>query len=255
LPQFKERALFVYEEVLQVKVGNPFLYESDDYNLDLKWEMFPKSEELISVTAFGKYILNPMNEVTISSSSNDISFVNTGDYGYVAGAEVEYRKQLFDFDTENAKKLSAGINASYLYSNQELNADKVKNETNYQVAFTNTKSKFTGASDLLLNADLTLFNEWNNKKSNLTTTVAYTYFSDRINAIGTDGKGDLVDKAFGSLDFVAKSKLNKKFGLGLVVKNILDPSINRIQENTNGDVNVLSYKKGLTLSLNLNYQF
>jgi hypothetical protein len=44
----------------------------DDYNLDLKWEMFPKSDELISVTALVN-ILNPMNEVTISSSSNDIS--------------------------------------------------------------------------------------------------------------------------------------------------------------------------------------
>jgi hypothetical protein len=31
----------------------------------------PKSDELISITAFGKYILNPMNEVTVSSSSND----------------------------------------------------------------------------------------------------------------------------------------------------------------------------------------
>ncbi|WP_367772331.1 TonB-dependent receptor [Flavobacterium sp. WC2421] len=255
LPQFKERALFVYEEVLQVKVGNPFLYESDDYNLDLKWEMFPKSDELISVTAFGKYILNPMNEVTISSSSNDISFINTGDYGYVAGGEIEYRKQLFNFDTENSKKLSAGINASYLYSNQELNAGKVNSETNYQVDFTNKKSKFTGASDLLLNADLTLFNEWNNKNSNLNTTLAYSYFSDRVNAIGTNGKGDLVDKAFGSLDFIAKSKLTEQLGLGLVVKNILDPSINRVQENATGDVNVLSYKKGMTLSLSLNYQF
>ncbi|WP_339919039.1 TonB-dependent receptor [uncultured Flavobacterium sp.] len=255
LPQFKERALFVYEEVLQVKVGNPFLYESDDYNLDLKWEMFPKSDELISVTAFGKYILNPMNEVTISSSSNDISYINTGDYGYVAGAEVEYRKQLFDFDSNNAKKLSAGINASYLYSNQELNAEKVNSETNYQVDFTNSKSKFTGASDLLLNADLTLFNEWNNRNSNLTTTVAYTYFSDRVNAIGTSNKGDLVDKAFGSLDFIAKSKLTEKLGLGLVAKNLLNPAINRVQANATGDVNVLSYKKGATISLSLNYQF
>lgn len=255
LPQFKERALFVYEEVLQVKVGNPFLYESDDYNLDLKWEMFPKSDELISVTAFGKYILNPMNEVTISSSSNDISYINTGDYGYVAGAEVEYRKQLFDFDSNNAKKLSAGINASYLYSNQELNTEKVNSETNYQVDFTNSKSKFTGASDLLLNADLTLFNEWNNRNSNLTTTVAYTYFSDRVNAIGTSNKGDLVDKAFGSLDFIAKSKLTEKLGLGLVAKNLLNPAINRVQANATGDVNVLSYKKGTTISLSLNYQF
>jgi hypothetical protein len=255
LPQFKERAPFIYEEVLQVKVGNKDLYESDDYNIDIKWEMFPKSNELISVTAFGKYILNPMNEVTISSSSNDISFINTGDYGYVAGAELEYRKELFNIDSNNAKKLSAGINLSYLYSNQELNSEKVKTETDFQVDFTNTKGQFTGASDLLLNTDLTFFNEWNNKKSNLTTTLAYSYFSDRVNAIGTSGKGDLIDKAFGSLDFVVKSKLTEKLGLGLVAKNLLNPSINRVQANNTGDVNVLSYKKGATISLNLNYQF
>jgi hypothetical protein len=47
------------------------------------------------------------------------------------------------------------------------------------------------------------------KKSNLTTTIAYTYFSDRVNAIGTSSKGDLVDKAFGSLDFIAKSQLTE----------------------------------------------
>jgi hypothetical protein len=39
-----------------------------------------------------------------------------------------------------------------------------------------------------MNTDLTFFNEWNNKKSNLTTTLAYSYFSDRINAIGTSEK-------------------------------------------------------------------
>jgi hypothetical protein len=120
------------------KVGNKDLYASDDYNLDLKWEMFPKSDELISVTAFGKYILNPMNEVTISSSSNDISYINTGDYGYVAGAEVEYRKQLL-IPILTTLKLSAGLNASYLYSNQELNADKVNRETVFQVDFTKQK--------------------------------------------------------------------------------------------------------------------
>ncbi|WP_395633701.1 TonB-dependent receptor domain-containing protein, partial [Flavobacterium sp.] len=41
LPQFKERALFIYEEVNETKIGNRYLYESDDYNIDLKWEMFP----------------------------------------------------------------------------------------------------------------------------------------------------------------------------------------------------------------------
>ena len=196
-----------------------------------------------------------MNEVTINSSTNDISYVNTGDYGYVTGAELEYRKQLFNIDTENSKKLSAGLNLSYLYSNQELNSNKVKNETDFEVDFTSKKGKFTGASDILLNADLSLFNEWNNKESNLTSTLAYSYFSDRVYAIGTMQRGDIVDKAFGTLDFIAKSKLNKALGLNLALKNILNPTINQVQQNKNGDVNLLSYKKGLTISLSMNYQF
>jgi len=257
LPQFKERSPFIYEEFLQAKVGNPYLYASDDYNFDLKWEMFPNSDEVLSVTAFGKYILNPINEVIINSSTNDISYVNSGDYGYVAGAELEYKKVLFNFDSENAKKLTGGLNVSYLYSKQELNDEKVLEETNgtRPTTFTNTTGKFTGASPLLLNADISFYNEWNDKNSNLTTTIAYNYFSDRVNAIGTLEKGDLVDKAVGSLDFIAKAKLSKSYGLGLVVKNILDPTVNRVQENQSGDVNVLSYKKGLNLSLQFSYEF
>jgi outer membrane receptor protein involved in Fe transport len=257
LPQFKERSPFIYEEFLQAKIGNPFLYASDDYNFDLKWELFPSSEEVLSVTAFGKYILNPINEVIINSSTNDISYVNSGDKGYVAGAELEYKKVLFNLDSENAEKLTGGINVSYLYSEQDLDNDKVNEETNgtRPTTFTNTTGKFTGASPLLLNADLSFYREWNNKNSNLTTTLTYNYFSDRVNAIGTLEKGDLVDKAVGSLDFIVKSKLNKNYGLGMVVKNILDPTINRVQENKSGDINVLSYKKGLNLSLQFSYEF
>jgi hypothetical protein len=61
------------------------------------------------------------------------------------------------------QKLSTGgINASYLYSDQELSSSKVK-RNDYNVIFTDSKSRFTGASDLLLNADISFFNEWNNK--------------------------------------------------------------------------------------------
>jgi hypothetical protein len=73
-----------------------------------------------------------MNEVT--SSSNDISYINTGDYGYVAGAGRIQKTTLIPILT--TLKLSAGLNASYLYSNQELNADKVNRETVFQVDFT-----------------------------------------------------------------------------------------------------------------------
>ncbi|WP_091397240.1 TonB-dependent receptor [Flavobacterium noncentrifugens] len=255
LPQFKERALFVYEDINEVHVGNPRLYASDNYNADIKWEMFPKSEELISVTAFGKYIQNPINETTINSATNDISYVNSGDSGYAVGAEVEYRKSIFNIGENNARKLSAGLNASYIYTDQELDSEKVKRETDYEVDFTNTKGKFTGASPLLLNADLTYLQEWNNKDSNISATIAYNYFSDRVYALGTTQRGNQIDEAVGTLDFILKSKFNKNLGLGLAIKNILDPTINRVQANAGGDVNMLSYTKGLNLSLGLNYQF
>jgi hypothetical protein len=46
LPQRKS-AFYLWRSTAS-KVGNKDLYASDDYNLDLKWEMFLKSDELIS---------------------------------------------------------------------------------------------------------------------------------------------------------------------------------------------------------------
>ncbi len=258
LPQFKERALFVYEDITEVHIGNPDLYPSDNYNVDLKWEMFPKSEELISVTAFGKYLENPINEITIASSTNDISYVNTGDTGFAAGAEIEFKKLIFENPGDNGNKLSAGFNAAYTYTEQKLDSEKVKRENTtlgYQADFTNKTGKFTGASPLLINADLSYSKDWNGKKSNASATVAYSFFSDRVYSIGTGQRGDLVDKATGTLDLILKSKLNEKLGLDFAFKNLLDPTYDRVQENAGGDVSVLSYKKGLLFSFGVNCTF
>jgi len=255
LPQFKETVPFVYEEVTQVYFGNKDLYESDNYNVDIKWELFPKADELISFTAFGKYIKNPMNEVIVASSTNDISYINTGDKGTVIGGEAEVRKVIFSTGEANARKLTAGANVSYLHTTQDLDAEKVRNENDLEVDFTHTKSAFSGASDWLINADLSYLFEWNEKASNISTTLAYNYFSDRIFSIGTSGRGDLVDKAVGTLDFIAKSKLNENLGLSFTARNLLNPNIERVQENTGGDVVAQNYKKGLFFGLSLNYQF
>nr|WP_317631094.1 TonB-dependent receptor [uncultured Flavobacterium sp.] len=254
LPQFKERALFIYEDVTEIKVGNPYLYASDNYNVDLKWEVFPTTSELLSVTAFGKYIQNPINEITLASSTNDISYINTGDYGYVYGIEVEARKNIIDFASEKENKLSAGLNVSYMKTDQELNSEKVRNETDYNINLTNDKAGFTGASDLILNADVSYFKEFKNDK-NILATVAYNYFSDRLYALGTENKGNLVDKGFGTLDFVLKSNLNKNLSVSLNAKNILNPKIERVQENSDRDIQVGSFTKGSGVSLGLSYVF
>lgn len=253
LPQFKERALFNYMDVTETRIGNPHLYPSQDYNLDIKWEMFPQASELLSVTLFGKYIVDPMNEVTLASASNDVSYLNTGDWGKVYGAEVEVKKDLFSFDNGNSK-LSVGGNAAYMQTDQELNAAKVRNETSglFNINLTHDRASFTGASDFLVNADLSYAKKWSNN-SDIMATVLYNYFSDRLYALGTEMKGNQIDQGVGTLDFILKYKINRHFGVDLGARNILNPKYERIQDNANAPVTILSYKRGARFSLGLKY--
>ncbi len=253
LPQFKERALFIYEDVTQVKIGNPDLYQSDNYNVDLKWELFPKNGQLISLGLFGKYILNPINEVTISSATNDISFLNTGDWGYVSGAELEIKLDLYT-NNEKGYKFNFGFNTSYMNTNQELNSEKVQEETVYKVNFTNKESAFTGASDLLINSDLGYVKNWNNEKNNISITLSYNYTSEKLFAIGTNNRGDIFEKPISTLDFIVKTKLNK-LNIGFSVKNILDSKVETYQANKTEDIVVSSYKRGLMAGISLSYKF
>ena len=209
LPQFKERVNMLYEEVTQVYRGNNYVYESTNWNADLKWEYFTNDDELISATVFGKLIQNPINSIFINSTSNDISYINTGKQAEVYGLELELKKNLLRFnadDDEFDDKISGGLNISLLQTVQDLDTQKVTDETDYSANFTFDSSELTGASDFLLNADVSYVKEFDTDKS-IQGTVAYSYFSDQLNTIGTLNKGNGIDKSYGTLDFVVKSTM------------------------------------------------
>lgn len=258
LPQFKERALFMYEDLGETVYGWPTTYASDNFNVDLKWEFFPKTGEIISMAAYGKYIQNPINKFTVSSSTNDISYANTGDWGYVYGAELELRKVIYASDSDQPIQFSMGANVSYLYTQQELNNDKIFEETllnngsRLNANFTTDRDKFQGASDLLLNGDISFSKKWK-KGSDLNLTLSYNYFSDRIYALGTDGRGNIVEKGIGTLDFILRAKLNKTISFNLKANNLVNPKIERFQEIQT--VTVLEFKQGRNFSFGVNYQF
>ncbi|MDO5972533.1 TonB-dependent receptor [Flavivirga aquimarina] len=263
LPQFKERAPFQYDESPTLTtLGNPALYSSTNYNADIKWDLFPESDEIISIGSFLRMINNPINQITINSASNDVSWVNSGDWATAIGAEFEIRKNLLKSEIESGDKtletkLTGGLNFSYLNTTQDLDRDKVIEETTaggnaISVDFSDTESSLTGASDILVNADLSFYKDYKGDKS-IQTTLAFNYFSDRIYALGSEGKGNIIDSGIGTLDFILKTKLNKNLGVGLSAKNLLNPTIERIQETQ--DVVVSSFKLGANVKLSLSYNF
>lgn len=254
LPQYKERARFQFEDVTTVYVGNPDLYASDNYNFDFKWESFPSRGTMYSATVYGKLIQNPINNIMIASAANDFSYLNTGEQAKVAGIEAEFNQELFDFskNVPGVKhNLALNLNASWMaYANQDLDNDKVSRETNLGANFTESETGLTGASDLLVNGDIMYFIQKEENK-NFLATLSLGYFSDRIVSIGTASRGNIVDEGFISMNLTLKTQLNEKVKLSLSAKNLLDPTITRVQKIQ--DIEVLNYKKGRFFGLSLTY--
>lgn len=261
LPQFKELAPFLYEDIsTNNSFGNPHLYLSTNYNLDFKYEIFPTKNELYSITAFGKIIQNPINKAMVATvATGDFSYANTGDQAIVFGAEVEVKKNIFDqFETEKAFKsqLSTGVNLSVLYTHQDLNKDKVANENaakdpRIEMPFTFTSSQLTGASPLILNADISY--KFKYKKLEPTFTIVANYFMDKVYSLGVYSMNNIYEKGFITLDFISKLKISEKSNISLNVRNILNPDIDRYLNQNNMNLTASSFRRGIDFSIGYSY--
>lgn len=249
LPQSKEISPLLYEGPQWSSQGNPNLLPSTNYNLDLKWDFYLTPGELVSVTVFGKIIQKPLSRVEINSANGFLSYANIADQAKLAGVEVEIRKNIFSIDTKN--ELSTGINFSYLTTG----VDVYKNESS-TLKFTNDKTALEGASPIIANADLSY--EFQNEGFEMTASLVANYFSDRIYSVGVNGYKDIIENGIATLDFVSSINLNQHWGIKLKAKNLLDPeySLTRKPSKEGAEPIVLSsYKKGISFSLGLSYEF
>lgn len=252
LPQFIEKAPFRFEVVGESTVGNAFLTPSENYNLDIKWEMFPSTDELFTVTAFGKYIIDPISKARLNSALNDNTFVNAGDDAMVVGAEFEVRKNIWK--VEDKSNLSAGLNFTYMYSEQKLDSDKVREETNstISVSFNDEKDGLQGASPLLVNADVSY--RFEGQSFAPTFTLVGNYFHDRIYSLGNEQSGgNVMEKGIPTLNFISSAAIGKHLNISFHIKNLLDSKFVRYQENADGDIDTYSFKAGLDFSLGIKY--
>ena len=249
LPQFIEIAPFKYQDVSFSIQGNKDLVPSDTYNLDMKWELFPKSDELIALTGFYKHIKNPISRAEIPSGGNTLTYLNVGGQATVFGLELEFKKNILEIETPDTDKkttLSYGLNVSYLNSNQKLEDPLPQ--------FTTDNSELQGASPILINTDLSYRKETD--KYSVTSSLVFNYFSDRVYSVGTRGFGNVVEKGIPTFDFVTQTTFGKNFGVNLKFKNLLNPDFQLIREFEGSDnVTLSTYKLGVNISLGLTYKF
>ena len=261
IPEFKEIAPFVNEGVTQFTGGNPELIDpstittgstgeklSDIYNFDAKVEWFPNRGELISLAFFGKIIKAPVNLVQAQDAANNFRYFRTGEKATVLGAELEFEKELAQMGSGD---LSVGGNLAYTHTEQDLFSSIVGQ---FSTDFNRDSDQLQGASPFIANLDLSYDADYGNYET--TFTVAGNYFSDRIFALGSTGNGNQIEKGIPTLNVIWINKFGKHFEANLSAKNLLNPEVEIIKENTNdGDVPLQSYKKGVGLGLSLKYAF
>jgi len=238
--------------------GNPHLKNSSNYNLDLKYEIYPSRGELMAVSLFGKYIKDPIEMMQLASPEAIFSFVNSNQ-ALVAGVEVEFNRNiasLLQTESDFLKNASIGFNGSYMYNEIQFNENRILelSEQGNSVAPTNRKRALYGASPYLINFDLSYKADWN-KSTNSLITVAYNTFGKRLFVAGSQGAGDIFEMPFNSLDATINTMFNKHIGFDLSISNILNPTVKFEQEFDTQNLNFSEFKKGLTVGASLSYNF
>ena len=230
-PSFIEMAPFLYQESYgsaQIR-GNADLQNGYNYNIDLRYELFEKNGDMLSITAYYKHLKAPIERVQTLSGGSAVHSFRNADNGMATGVEIEFRKEI-------VKDLRFGVNGSYMYTNVKLPEGG---------AYTNSQRALQGASPYLANADLTYSPAFSNDRQ-LSVALLYNLQGPRIHSVGISGLGDIKQQPVHTLNFTGSYRFNRRFAVKLQVNDLLNQDILFKQEvPTTGDkVEVERFRKG-----------
>lgn len=239
-PSFIEMAPFLYQESYgsaQIR-GNADLQNGYNYNIDLRYELFEKNGDMLSITAYYKHLKAPIERVQTLSGGSAVHSFRNADNGMATGVEIEFRKEIL-------KDLRFGVNGSYMYTNVKLPEGG---------AYTNSQRALQGASPYLANADLTYSPAFSNDRQ-LSVALLYNLQGPRIHSVGISGLGDIKQQPVHTLNFTGSYRFNRRFAVKLQVNDLLNQDILFKQEvPTTGDkVEVERFRKGTGFEVGFSY--
>jgi TonB-dependent receptor len=261
-PKFNELAPFQYILYFAgVKAqGNTALQNGQNYNVDFRYERYPKPGETISIGGFYKYLDNPIEQTMRATASGQLMSFANANSANVAGVEFEYIKSLAFLvkeekrDSSLLKHFGVGFNASYMYTQVQIDT------LDGGAINTNDRRPLEGASPYLVNFDLRFQRKIGDREKNKTYLAALSYnvFGPRLFAVGSNGIGDQYERPINTVNFVGKITFNDKYSIGIKAKNLLNPAIRVVQEdkvNLGEFIDVNSFRRGIDFSISLSYNF
>jgi hypothetical protein len=168
-PELRELAsLSLYDFELNASVnGDPNLKRTKIINTDVRYELYPRAGEVLSVGGFYKNFKNPIEQFYNEDGGGSFSFLNP-ESAYSYGVEIEYRKKLDVISS--LKNFTFQSNISLIKSNVK----DVLRETNRPLQ---------GQSNYVINAGLL----YDLEKYGVNATMLFNMIGRRIYLVGGSG--------------------------------------------------------------------
>jgi outer membrane receptor protein involved in Fe transport len=225
-------------------VGNNKVRRTKITNADLRYEIYPRSGELITVGVFFKHFDDPIEYYfnRTGPATNTFNVANTN-VATAWGGEFEFRKKL-DFVNDALKNFTLTGNLSYIYSRVK---DTVALDRLLQ-----------GQSPYLINAGL----QYDLEKIGFSSTVLFNQVGRRILFVGDKSVPDIWENPRALLDIqLAKKILKNKGEIKVNISDIFnkrayfyhDLDSNEKYKSTSSDVLAISRNYGTNFSFAFTY--
>lgn len=248
-PELRELAPFDYYDYEQFSnmKGNVNLKRSAINNADLRFEIYPSSGEIFSVSTFYKHFSNAIEPKREDRNSTvEVSYINTTK-AVLYGAELEFRKKLnFINETPFLNNTTAYLNLSYVHSS-------VTNPTDQD--YREKTRPMVGQSPYTINAGL----QHSALDNKLNVNILYNRIGKRIQQAGGITFASAYEAPRNVLDAqvgykIMKNKGEIKVNLGDILNNPVNVYFDNKPYNQPNET-LYRYKTGGNYSVSFNYTF
>ncbi len=249
-PNLRELAPFVQFDTKNgfFNVGNPNLKRTLIQNYDIRYELYPRSGELLAISAFYKSFDEPIiRAFNPRATIPELSFINV-DEAVVFGAEIEFRKNL-NFLSPKLENFFFSSNLALIQSEYDIPADELANHRTIDPSYDQTTRPFQGQAPFVANLILSYINLDKGWESSL----AFNVTGEKLYNIALFGTPDVYEQPFPLLNFKLTKQFAKHYQLSFTARNILDSVNKKTQEFRGNEFVAESFRLGTGLGLSLSY--
>ncbi len=232
------------------------LVSTQIHNLDLRWELFQESGQMVSLSGFYKKFIQPIEIVQYATQTGSFQPRNVGD-GTVLGIEIEFRQNLKKI-SEALKNFGISTNFAVTRSRIELSTTELFSRIeNARTGQSIEKYRvMAGQAPYIINAGFTYNGGDNGFWKGFEAGFFYNVQGITLQYIGIADLPDIYTLPFHSLNFNA----NKSFGkdnrtqLGIKIENMLNDKKESVFRSYNvTDPFFTKLEPGITFHIRLSY--